>query len=75
VEPALHRLSFHADADAVIARVEAVLAAQGEPGIRMRRELVFEADTGNFMLRARVAQALMAACDHDVWTRLFAPLD
>jgi hypothetical protein len=41
----------------------------------MRRELVFESDTGEFMLRARVAQALMNTCDHDSWKRLFRPLD
>jgi hypothetical protein len=75
VEPARHRLAFAADADAVLARVEARLAQQGAPAIRMRREVVFEADTGDFMLRSRVAQALMDACDHDSWTRLFQPLD
>ncbi len=48
---------------------------QGEPPIRMRRLLVFESDTGDFMLRARVADALMNVCGHDVWTRLFQPLD
>jgi hypothetical protein len=75
MEPALHRLVFNADADPVLRRVEARLAQQGAPAIRMRREIVFEADTGEFMLRARVAQALMDACDHDSWTRLFTPLD
>jgi hypothetical protein len=50
-------------------------AQQSAPAIRMRRELVFECDTGDFMLRARVAQALADACDHDSWTRLFQPLD
>ena len=55
--------------------LEAVLARQEEPAIRMRRELVFECDTGDFMLRAHVAQAQTDARDHDSWTRLFKPLD
>jgi hypothetical protein len=75
MDPSLHRLAFDADADSVLTRVEAQLAQQGAPAIRMRREIVFEADTGEFMLCARVAQALMDACDHDSWTRLFRPLD
>jgi hypothetical protein len=75
MEPALHRLAFSADADPLLARVEARLAQQGTPSIAMRREVVFECDTGDFMLRARVAQALMDACDHGAWTRLFTPLD
>ena len=75
MERAPHRLTFDADAEPVLTRVEAVLAGPGEPAIRMRREAVFECDTGDFMLRARVAQALMDACDHDTWTRLFRPLD
>jgi hypothetical protein len=77
MEPAVHRLVIDADtdADAILARVEAQLARQGDPAIRMRREIVFECDTGDFMLRARVAQALMDTCDHDSWTRLFIPLD
>ena len=41
----------------------------------MRRLLVFESHTGDFMLRARVADALMNVCGHDVWQRLFQPLD
>jgi hypothetical protein len=75
VEPSVHRLVFDADADPVLSRVEAVLSEQGEPPIRMRRVLVFESDTGDFMLRARVADALMNVCGHDMWTRLFRPLD
>jgi hypothetical protein len=75
VEPAVHRLTFDPDADPVLARIEAILSTQGDPPIRMRRLLVFESDTGDFMLRARVADALMNVCGHDVWTRLFQPLD
>jgi hypothetical protein len=75
MDPALHRLAFSPDADPLLSEVEASLAHQGEPPIAMRREVVFECDTGDFMLRARVAQALMDACDHDAWTRLFTPLD
>jgi hypothetical protein len=75
MEPAVHRLVFDADAAPVLAAVEAHLAQQGTPAIRMRREVLFECETGEFMLRSRVAQALMEACDHDSWTRLIRPLD
>jgi hypothetical protein len=68
-------MSFKAGADTVLARIEAELSDQGEPAVRMRRVLVFESDTGEFMLRARVAQALMTACDHGACQRLFQPLD
>ena len=73
----MHRLAFDPDADPVLARIEAILSTQGDPPIRMRRLLVFESDTGDgdFMLRARVADALMNVCGHDAWTRLFRPLD
>jgi len=35
----------------------------------------FVCDTGDFMLRARVADALMTVCDHGEWRRNFAPED
>ncbi len=75
MDPSVHRLVFDADADPVLTRVETELSVQGDPPIKMRRLLVFEADTGDFMLRARVANALMTACGHDEWTRLFRPTD
>ena len=75
MEPSVHRLVFDADAAPVLARLEAELSQQGQPPITMRRLLVFESDTGDFMLRARVADALMNVCGHDVWQRLFQPLD
>jgi hypothetical protein len=75
METSVHRLVFGADADAVLSQVEAELSQQGDPPVRMRRLLVFESDTGDFMLRARVADALMTACGHDAWQRLFSPLD
>ena len=37
--------------------------------------LTFTCDTGDFMLRARVADALMTVCDHGEWRRCFAPED
>jgi hypothetical protein len=75
VEPSIHRLVFDAEADAVLGRLETELSQQGQPPIAMRRLLVFESDTGAFMLRARVADALMNVCGHDLWQRLFQPLD
>jgi hypothetical protein len=74
VEPAVHRLAFEPDADPVLARLEAELAGC-HPRIRMRRVLVFESETWDLMLRARVADALMRVCDHGDWQRLFRPLD
>jgi hypothetical protein len=75
LEPSVHRLVFEADADPVLVRLESELSKQGEPPITMRRLLVFESDTGDFMLRARVSDALMNVCGHDAWARLFRPLD
>ena len=75
MEPSVHRLVFDADADAVLSNVEAELSRQGEPPVTMRRVLVFESDTGDFMLRARVADALMNVAGHDAWQRMFKPLD
>jgi hypothetical protein len=43
------------DADAVHPRLGARLE-QGPPAIRMRREVVFDADTGGLMLRARLVR-------------------
>ena len=75
MEPATHRIRFDATADPVLARLEAELSQQGDPPIRMHREVLFECDTAEFMLQARVAQALMGVCGHDTWQRLFRPLD
>jgi hypothetical protein len=76
VESAHHRVAAPRDI-AVLDRLEAALAEQGDPPITMRRGemLVFECATGPFMLRARVADALMRACGHDEWQRVFRPLD
>jgi hypothetical protein len=51
------------------------LSQHGEPAIRMRRPLILEAHTGDFMLRGRVADALMTVCGHASWPRLLRPLD
>jgi hypothetical protein len=43
----------------------------------MRRDgelLIFRCATGDFMLRARVSDALATVCDHDAWQRLFVPV-
>jgi hypothetical protein len=79
MEPAVHRLTvLHPQPAAVWERIAAELAAGGSPPIRMTRSdsaVTFVADTGEFMLRARVADALMSACDHGEWRRAFAPED
>ena len=76
MEPAVHRVCAPQDA-ALLDRLVAVLADQGEPAITMRRRTIleFECPTGPFMLRSRVADALMRACGHDEWQRLFQALD
>jgi hypothetical protein len=79
MEPATHRLAIlEPQPDAVWQRLEGVLAAGGSPPIGMSRtasEVAFVCDTGDFMLRARVADALMSVCDHGEWRRCFGPLD
>ena len=76
MEPARHRLTAPND-PALLERVAAELERQGSPPVTMSRYLIldFECPTGDFMLRARVADALMSATDHDQWQRLFQPLD
>lgn len=76
MEPARHTLAAPTD-PGLLDRLAAELAAQGDPPIAMRRStvLTFECPTGEFMLRARVADALARTCDHDRWQRLFVPLD
>jgi hypothetical protein len=79
MEPAVHRITILAPQPlAVWHRLEHVLADGGSPPIAMTRSgatLTFTCDTGDFMLRARVADALMTVCDHGEWRRCFAPED
>jgi hypothetical protein len=79
MEPAVHRITILAPQPATIwQRLEAVLDEGGSPPIAMTRTpttLTFICDTGDFMLRARVADALMTVCDHDEWRRCFQPED
>lgn len=79
MEPAVHRISILAEQPpAVWDRLEAVLEEGGSPPIAMQRAastLTFTCDTGDFMLRARVADALMTVCDHGEWRRSFQPED
>jgi hypothetical protein len=79
MEPAIHRLTIlRPQAPQVWERLAAVLAAGGSPPISMTRgvgTVTFTCDTGEFMLRARVADALMSVCDHGEWRRCFAPQD
>jgi hypothetical protein len=74
MDPARHRLTAPED-EALLDRLASTLASQGDPAITMRRTTVldFECATGEFMLRARVADALMRVCGHDQWQRLFRP--
>jgi hypothetical protein len=76
MDPARHRLAAPDD-PALVDRLVAELSRQGEPPITVQRMTVlsFECRTGEFMLRARVADALMTACGHDRWQQLFQPLD
>ena len=79
MEPAVHRITILApQPPAVWQRLETVLADGGSPPIAMTRSattITFTCDTGDFMLRARVADALMTVCDHGEWRRCFAPED
>jgi hypothetical protein len=79
MEPATHRLIvLEPQPQSVWMRLEEVLAEGGSPPIAMARgedRVVFTCDTGDFMLRARVADALMTVCDHGEWRRCFAPED
>lgn len=79
MEPAVHRITILAEQPpAVWDRLEAVLEEGGSPPISISRTasaLTFTCDTGDFMLRARVADALMTVCDHGEWRRSFQPED
>ena len=79
MEPAVHHITILApQPPALWERLESILAAGGSPPISMARSdsmITFVCDTGDFMLRARVADALMTACDHGEWRRSFAPED
>ncbi len=79
MEPAVHRLSILVPQPAAVWQLlEQVLAESGSPPIDMTRnatKLTFTCDTGDFMLRARVADALMTVCDHGEWRRCFVPED
>ncbi len=77
MEPATYCLTLDPGAAAFVPRLQDVLAAQGAPAITMKRLddlIIFRCATGDFMLRARVADALMTVCGHDRWQRLFRPL-
>ena len=79
MEPAVHRITILAEQPpALWSRLESVLEEGGSPPISMTRtpaRITFVCDTGDFMLRARVADALMTVCDHGQWRRSFAPED
>jgi hypothetical protein len=79
MEPAIHRLTILRPQPArVWERLATELAEGGSPPISMTRSagtVTFRCDTGDFMLRARVADALMSVCDHGEWRRCFEPED
>jgi hypothetical protein len=79
MEPAVHRITILAEQPPTLwDRLETVIAENGNPPISMSRTpstITFTCDTGDFMLRARVADALMTVCDHGEWRRCFAPED
>jgi hypothetical protein len=79
MEPAVHRITILAEQPAAVwDRLETVIAEGGSPPISMSRgaeSITFVCDTGDFMLRARVADALMTVCDHGEWRRSFQPED
>jgi hypothetical protein len=79
MEPAVHRIAILApQPPSVWQHLETVLAESGSPPIAMTRSpatITFTCDTGDFMLRARVADALMTVCDHGEWRRCFQPED
>jgi hypothetical protein len=62
----------------VWARLRAELDDQGDPSIAFERHdgtVRFQAATGDFMLRSRVAAALETVCGHGEWLRAFRELD
>jgi hypothetical protein len=79
VEPATHRrIVVKAQPADVWKRLRAGLDGQGSPSIVFGRTdaiVTFAAHTGEFMLRARVADALMTVCGHGEWRSVFQPLD
>lgn len=77
MELAVYCLTFVPAAAGLLDPLQTVLARQGEPSIKMSRDddlLIFRCATGDFMLRARVSDALATVSDHDTWQRLFRPL-
>jgi hypothetical protein len=77
MELAVYCLTFAPAAAGLLDPLRAVLAEQGDPVISMNRDedlLIFRCPTGQFMLRARVSDALATVSDHDTWQRLFQPL-
>jgi hypothetical protein len=79
MEPAVHRISILApQPETIWHHLETVIEKGGSPPIAMTRTpttITFTCDTGDFMLRARVADALMTVCDHGEWRRCFQPED
>jgi hypothetical protein len=66
MEPARYTLTLSPEPPDLLERLRAALAAQGAPAIVASRQddsLSFESATGEFMLRARVADALTAVCE------------
>ncbi|MGH2968289.1 MAG: hypothetical protein ACRDK0_04380 [Solirubrobacteraceae bacterium] len=65
MEPARYTIAFSPEPQDLVSRLAPVLLAQGSPAVTVSREggsLTFVSETGEFMLRARVADALTAVC-------------
>ena len=79
MEPAVHRIAIIAPQPPTSGSAwRPSSPTGGSPPITMTREadtITFVCDTGDFMLRARVADALMTVCDHGEWRRCFRPED
>jgi hypothetical protein len=79
MEPAVYTLAVvRPQPPALWARLEAALAAQGAPAISMAHEdgrVVFTGATADFMVRARVAQALEEVCGHGEQWRAFRAVE
>jgi hypothetical protein len=65
MDPVRHRVALSPEPPGLLDSLRPILAGQGTPELTVRRvdgALEFACATGEFMLRARVADALAEAC-------------